>query len=94
MNLNRAEQERLSQIARGLARDDPGLARKLGGSGTPAVTQAGMTFELLVIATITVGLALAAVGVRWQLPVCIGLGIVGATVGPIIVGLILSPRHH
>lgn len=90
MSLNRVEQERLAQIAHGLARDDPKLARKLGGS----VTQAGMTFELLVIATITVGLALAAVGVRWQLPVCIGLGIVGATVGPIIVGLILSPRHH
>jgi hypothetical protein len=90
MTLNKHEEELLTQIARGLERDDRALARKLRSGGAPT----GQRLRWLVITPIATGLALAAAGMHWDLPACIAIGIVCATVGPIIVGLLLAPRPH
>ncbi len=90
MALNADEEKALSQIASALQRDAPDLCRQFRGHTAYAAT----TFEWLVIMTIAGGLGMAVIGVHWHLDACIALGLMLASVGPIIVGVVLSHRQR
>lgn len=85
MALTEHEDRELHRIAQRLRDDDPALARALEGAP-------GTAREWPVIVPVAAGLLLVAGGEHWHNGVCAAIGVVLASVVPIIVSIWLSRR--
>lgn len=85
MALTEYEDRELQGIAQWLRHDDPALAWALEGAPRRAR-------EWLVIVPVVVGLLLVAGGEHWHDGVCAIIGVVLASVVPIVVSIVLSRR--